>query len=98
MAGIWDSWKSPEGEDIRSFSILTTTPNSLMEKIHDRMPVILDPETEKRWIESADADELLKFLKPCPAATLTAYPVSPRVNSTRNDAPEILMPVGKPLD
>ena len=85
MAGIWDRWINPEGEEIRSFAILTTRPNSLMEKIHDRMPVILDRETEKKWIE------------PCAASSLIAYPVSMLVNSPRNDSKEILVPVGDPL-
>ena len=97
MAGIWDKWKSPEGDEIRSFSILTTSPNSLMEKLHDRMPVILDRETEKKWIENTSEEELLELLKPCPASSLVAWPVSALVNSPRNDVREILDPVGEPL-
>jgi putative SOS response-associated peptidase YedK len=97
MAGIWDKWTNPEGEEIRSFSILTTTPNSLMAKIHDRMPVILDRETEKRWIENARTEDLLEFLKPCPSASLVAFPVSSQVNSPKNDSPELIVPVGVEL-
>jgi putative SOS response-associated peptidase YedK len=97
MAGIWDKWINPEGEEIRSFSILTTTPNSLMEKIHDRMPVILDRELEKRWIENSPAESLLEMLKPCEASSLVAYPVSDLVNSPRYDSPDILEPAGDPL-
>lgn len=98
MAGIWDRWIGPEGEEIRSFAILTTSPNSLMEKIHDRMPVILDPETEKRWIGNTSPESLIELMKPCAAASLIAYPVSSLVNSPRNDSPEILVPAGEPLD
>ncbi|MCX6247225.1 MAG: SOS response-associated peptidase [Bacteroidetes bacterium] len=94
MAGIWDRWINPEGEEIRSFAILTTTPNSLMAKIHDRMPVILDRETEKLWIENSTPEILMEMLKPCPASTLLAYPVSTLVNSPRADSPEILEPAG----
>jgi putative SOS response-associated peptidase YedK len=97
MAGIWDQWISPEGEEIRSFAILTTSPNSLLEKIHHRMPVILERETEKRWIESTTPSDLIEMLKPCAASSLIAYPVSARVNSPRNDSPEILEPAGDPI-
>jgi len=97
MAGIWDKWMNPEGDEIRSFAILTTAPNTLMEKIHDRMPVILDRETEKRWIEDTSPETLLEFLKPCEAGSLLAYPVSPLVNSPRNDSPEILEPAGESI-
>jgi len=98
MAGIWDKWTSPEGEEIRSFAILTTTPNSLMEKIHDRMPVILDPETEKKWIGNTSQESLLELLKPCKSSSLLAYPISSLVNSPRYDAVDILEPVGEPID
>jgi len=98
MAGIWDKWTNPEGEEIRSFAILTTRPNSLMEKIHDRMPVILDRETEKRWIENSSPEVLIEFLKPCDATSLIAYPVSSLVNSPRNDSKEILEPAGNLID
>jgi putative SOS response-associated peptidase YedK len=97
MAGIWDKWTDQNGEDIHSFAILTTTPNSLMAKIHDRMPVILDRKTEKRWIENVPQEELLEMMKPCDASSLLAYPVSSLVNSPRNDSPEILTPVGEEL-
>jgi len=97
MAGIWDKWTSPEGEEVRSFSILTTAPNSLMAKIHDRMPVILDRETEKRWIENVPEEALLEFLKPCHSESLVAFPVSSLVNSPKNDNPELIVPTGKEL-
>jgi putative SOS response-associated peptidase YedK len=68
-----------------------------MEKIHDRMPVILDRESEQRWIGENSPESLLSLLKPCDPSTLTAYPVSSLVNSPRNDSPEILVPAGEPL-
>ena len=98
MAGIWDKWINQDSEEIHSFAILTTVPNSLMEKIHDRMPVILDIETEKKWIENISQEELVSLLKPCDASSLLAFPVSTLVNSPRNDSPEILKPVGVALD
>jgi putative SOS response-associated peptidase YedK len=98
MAGIWDKWISQGSEEIYSFSILTTVPNTLMEKIHDRMPVILDREAEKKWIENTSQEELLSMLKPCDPSSLITFPVSTLVNSPRNDSPEVLKPVGEALN
>jgi putative SOS response-associated peptidase YedK len=98
MAGIWDKWIDLNGEELRSFAILTTLPNSLMEKIHDRMPVILDRKTEKKWIENSSQVELLEMIKPCDPSSLIAYPVSTLVNSPRYDSPEIMEPVGDALN
>jgi putative SOS response-associated peptidase YedK len=90
MAGIWDEWISPDGEIIRTFSILTTGPNDLMARIHDRMPVILLPEDEARWLTEPVAEKLATLLKPYPAERMEAYPVSKHVNSPRNDDPGVL--------
>ena len=93
MAGIWENWKNPEGEIIRSFSIITTLANSLLEGIHDRMPVILKREDEEKWLKSAQEEELLHLLQPYPSERMMTYPVSNKVNSPLNDVPEILEPV-----
>jgi putative SOS response-associated peptidase YedK len=97
MAGIWEKWGSPDGEIIHSFSIITTVPNPLMEKIHNRMPVILRQEDERLWLGNTDPASLVDLLKPYPAGLMTAYPVSKLVNSPKNDLPEILQTVGEPL-
>jgi putative SOS response-associated peptidase YedK len=98
MAGIWDKWTNPQGEIIHSFSILTTGPNELMAKIHDRMPVILDRENETKWIENTSVNELMKLLTACPSSQLVAYPVSTLVNSAQHDSPELIIPVGAELE
>ena len=67
FAGLWDQWTSADGEIIRSFTIITTTPNSLVEKIHDRMPVILLRDDEQRWIDPGQDLSLSGLLKPFPA-------------------------------
>lgn len=90
MAGIWDTWKDGEGRPINSFSIITTTPNSLMKNIHHRMPVILRKEDEKKWLEKTDQNELLKLLKPFEDKLMDAYPISELVNSPINNSPEII--------
>lgn len=97
MAGIWESWKSVEGEMIRSFSIITTRANSLIENIHDRMPVILKREDENKWLSSAPEEELLDLLQPYPSDRMITYPVSKKVNSPVNDVPEILEKVENSL-
>ena len=68
-----------------------------MEKIHNRMPVILNREDEKKWLGTPGEDTLVDLLRPYPAELMTAYPVSKLVNSPKNDVPEILQPVGEPL-
>jgi len=92
MAGIWDTWKDEAGEMINSFAIITTSPNELMENIHNRMPVILEKKGEKAWLNETDTDFLQSLLKPFPAKKMTAYSISKLVNYPKNDSPEILKP------
>ena len=96
MAGLWESWKSPEGDTVHSCTILTTTPNELMSNIHDRMPVILKPNDEQKWLnpELNTLDELKKFLIPLEDGYLEAYEVSDKVNSPKNNSPELIEKVG----
>lgn len=94
MAGIWDVWKNPEGVNIHSFSIITTTPNELMEPIHDRMPVIIPGNAYRHYLESSKPAELIPLLKPFTEEQMIAYPVSRLVNSPRNDSPAVFEPAG----
>ena len=96
MAGLWETWKTPSGEPLHSCTIITTSANSLMEPIHDRMPVILTQEAETAWLDRGidDPVALTRLLVPYPAPELEAYPVSTLVNSPSNDTPECLLPVG----
>ena len=90
FAGLWDSWKNPEGELLHSFTIITTAANQFMQSIHDRMPVILDPEDEKTWLNSENTEEILSLLRPCSPKKMDAYPVSKLVNSPYNERPEVI--------
>jgi putative SOS response-associated peptidase YedK len=90
FAGLWDQWVSGDDEIIQSFTIITTSPNKLMENIHNRMPVILHREDEQRWITSHPDITLVELLKPYPAEMMEAWPVSNLVNSPKNDVPEIM--------
>ncbi len=92
FAGLWDKWVTSDGEIIHSFTIITTSPNELMEQIHDRMPVILPREQEQRWMSPQPDPSLVELLVPFPAGMMKAYPISKLVNSARNDAPHILEP------
>ncbi len=95
MAGLWDNWRSPAGERLRSFTIVTTTPNALLAPLHDRMPVILDPEAWPLWLgeATADPDKLKALLAPYPAEKMAAWPVSKRVGNVKNNDPSLLEPV-----
>jgi putative SOS response-associated peptidase YedK len=92
MAGLWDIWKTPQGEPLRTCTVITTTPNELAAQIHDRMPAILARSAEAEWLDMAHDDPayLKSLLTPYPAAAMTAYPVSSRVNSVRNDGVELI--------
>jgi putative SOS response-associated peptidase YedK len=92
MAGIWDIWINDQGEEVPSFSILTTMANSLIASIHHRMPVILSRENESRWLEDNEESVLLSMLTPYPAAQMKAYKISRLVNSPTNDSPDIWLP------
>jgi putative SOS response-associated peptidase YedK len=76
MAGLWETWRSPAGETVRSFTIITTTPNTLCAEIHDRMPVILKPETWSAWLgeEPGSVSALKGMLVPYPADEMTCWP------------------------
>ncbi len=95
FAGLWEVWRSSSMEEVRSCAIITTTANALMEPIHDRMPVILSPKAEGRWLDASveDPAELAGLLLPYPPEAMDAYPVSTLVNSPRNDTPECIRPL-----
>ena len=95
FAGLWDEWHAPDGSPLHSCTIITTTPNRVAAPIHDRMPVILRPEDEDFWLDSAITDprDLLSLLIPCPAEDMEAYPVSRRVNVPVTDDAELTAPV-----
>ncbi len=95
FAGLWERWeKAPDGVPVESCTIITTAANALVAKLHDRMPIILAPETYSAWLgeDSAAAPELLALLTPFPPDAMRAYPVSTVVNSPKNDTPECVAP------
>jgi putative SOS response-associated peptidase YedK len=93
FAGLWEFWRSPEGEEIRSCTIITTEANGLVQSVHERMPVMLNGDTGWQWIEEGQGGDLLNLLRPYPADAMTAYPVSAMVNRPELDIPDLVMPV-----
>jgi putative SOS response-associated peptidase YedK len=94
FAGLWEHWQSPDGSEIKSATIITTSPNELMAPIHNRMPVILPHEAYPRWLDPKPLFpvDLNNLLIPYSSSEMIAYPVSTLVNSPANDLPEVLVP------
>ena len=95
FAGIWESWKTSEGENIETCAILTTTANCLMAPIHDRMPVILHQTEFELWLERSVNNplELQRLYQPYPAELLQEWEVSTVVNSPAHETPETIAPI-----
>ena len=90
FAGIWDRWRDRTGDTIETCSILTTTPNDVTRAIHDRMPVVVDPEGYDLWLDPGMSDMRVvsDMLRPYDAHQMRCYPVSTRINYTTNDDEE----------
>lgn len=94
FAGLWEYWRSPEGEPLQTFTIIVGEPNEAVAPIHERMPVILDENGVDRWLDpSAEPEELQALLKPLPAEQVQLTPVSTRVNDPDNDDPACIAPI-----
>jgi len=93
FAGLWEEWKGGgEGERLRSTTIVTTTPNEAMARIHDRMPVILPATAWDAWLdpENDDIETLGKLLVPAPSSLTVMHPVGTEVNNVRNGGPHLM--------
>jgi putative SOS response-associated peptidase YedK len=95
FAGLWESWDSADGSEIKTCTIITTTANEMLADIHDRMPVILQEIDIDRWLDPKNqvAAELQPLLAPCAAVNMQRAAVSTFVNSPRNDAAECVEPL-----
>ncbi len=104
MAGLWERWQPPARSDeparevLETFAIITTAANEVLAPLHDRMPVILEPDFYDDWLNPllSDTHGLQPLLRPFPAFRMFARAVSPRVNSIRHDDPECLAPLPDP--
>ena len=95
FAGLYSVWRSPEGEDIRTCTIITTDANDLLRPIHDRMPVIILKDKEDLWLDpkTTEKEKLLPLLTPYPSDEMEFYRVSPIMNKPEHDAPEVIRPI-----
>lgn len=95
FAGLWDGWRDPSGQWLRSCSILTTTPNAVTSAIHDRMPVILDRDSYDLWLDPGmqNVAAISELLKPYDSRLMRSYPISTRINHVANDDEECSRPV-----
>lgn len=98
FAGLWESYKSKDGNVVESCSIVTTVSNGLIAPFHDRMPVILHPSEFPLWLDRDmhDTTMLTMLYQPFPAELMTAYEVSTLVNNARNDSLDCITPVKPP--
>ena len=95
FAGLWEEWQGADGNIIESATIITTTANRVIAKLHDRMPLIVDPTRRGTWLDLvADPIHDLNFVKPCDPFKIVTYPVSRLVNNARLDAPGCIKKVG----
>jgi len=95
FAGVWDRWREPGGEVLKTYSIVTTEPNEEISTIHNRMPVILYKEEEAAWIDPTNdqPEDIAPFLHPYEDGGLELYPISQNVNSPSNNNPALLQPL-----
>jgi putative SOS response-associated peptidase YedK len=95
LAGLWESWRSTAGERVRSFAIVTTEPNELSARLHNRMPVVLKPEAWSQWLGEEPADEarLKSLLAPYPSDGMVCWPVQRAGRQVRNNDPSLIEPI-----
>jgi putative SOS response-associated peptidase YedK len=95
FAGLWDEWHSSDGSQVRTCTIITTSPNELVKALHNRMPVILPRDSYGQWLSNTPQtpENLSPLIKPYPSAEMAAYPVSTLVNNPKNDHAACVVPV-----
>ena len=95
FAGLWDGWKNPEGQWVKTCTILTTTPNAVTSAVHDRMPVILHKDDYNAWLDPGITNVLVvsELLKPFDAQLMQCYPVGTRINHVANDDEDCSRPI-----
>lgn len=98
MAGLWEHFQDAEGNELETCTILTTPANELVGELHDRMPVILDPDDFDTWLDTTDEDVAAAraLCQPCPAELMIHRPVSTFVNNARHEGPACIRPIGAP--
>src|SRR5215472_14273827 len=95
FAGLWEPWIGPNGEEVETACIVTTTANRTLRALHDRMPVVIAPQAFDLWLDCArvDAETAAALLVPAPEDTFAAHEISTAVNRTANDSPALIEPL-----
>ena len=95
LAGLWETWAGPNGEEVDTACIVTTAANRTMAAVHDRMPVIIAPDAFDLWLNCGEVDALTAeaLIQPAPDNLLEVWPVSTAVNRTANDNAELILPL-----
>jgi len=95
FAGLWETWTGPNGEEMDTAAIVTTTANRSLASIHSRMPAVIAPESFAAWLDvnGCSAEEAARLIGPAPDDLFEAYPVSTAVNRTANDSPDLIAPL-----
>jgi putative SOS response-associated peptidase YedK len=95
LAGLWDEWRSPAGERVKSFAIITTTANALLAPLHDRMPVVIPSDGWDDWLGENSMNEgvVKTLLQPYPGQAMAFWAVDRRVGNVRNDSPDLFAPL-----
>jgi putative SOS response-associated peptidase YedK len=95
MAGLYELWRSPDGEWVWSCTVITTAATDDLGRIHDRMPMVVAPERWDAWLDPTrtSPEEARALLVPAMAGTMEAYPVSSAVNNVRNNGAELIQPL-----
>jgi putative SOS response-associated peptidase YedK len=98
LAGLWENWMGPHGEEMETAAIVTTRANRMLAPIHPRMPVIVSPDAFDLWLDSAkvDAATAAALIAPAPEDMLAVHEVSPSVNSVANDTADLVEPFAAP--
>ncbi len=92
FAGLWEEFEDDDQNHIHTFTIITTQANSIVSKIHDRMPVILDPQSEKKWLNQSNTmEDYINLLKPFDDHKMDSHSVTSLVNSVENDNPKLIL-------
>jgi putative SOS response-associated peptidase YedK len=89
FGGIWEEWRSPEGESLQTFATITTNANNLLTGIQDRMPVIIERDDWPLWLGESEGD-VRALLRPAAEDTLRFWPIGKAVGRVKNDGPELL--------
>jgi putative SOS response-associated peptidase YedK len=93
LGGVWESWRAPDGNILRTCCLITTGPNEIMLPVHDRMPVIISPDNYEAWL-SGEADDALDLVRPYPTAGMQKWAVNKRVSRSVEEGPDLVLPDG----